>query len=1075
MDSLFGVPTERLTLVLLCAFAAGTLILAFLAARDRTSFRMAVRNIPRRKAQTALIVTGLMLATVLFSAAFTTGDTLTNSLRAQALRNIGRVDVVVKAKQPESGGGVPFGPGAGAAQPPEARETYFDAELADEIRERLADEEDVAGVAPLAKETVPITSRKTDLSEPRVDVLGMDASSMTGFDDLETASGKTLALGDLEENEVYLSAKAAEGLDVGKGDRIEASPVRPTTEPRSRQPPSEPQSKRRPGTAQGRPGGPEGGKPPAGFEGGARPPGPRDNGRPAGSEVEARAAEASSEESPPEFVVAGIYDSGANPASDTSMVMPLENLQKLVGEEGKVNEVLVTHGGPAVEGGEHTDATVDRLGSILSANDLEADPVKKDAIDQADQRGEIFSTLFVLFGQFSVAAGMLLIFLIFVMLAAERKTELGIARAVGMQRSNLVRTFVFEGALYALAASALGSVAGVGVGWVMIRFLGGGFAGGSEDFQIVFATSPQNVVLAFCMGMVLTFAVVLISSWRVSRLNVVRAIRDIPEPDRKGRSLWGVIVAILLPLAGAIAFWQGLLTDTMAFYLGGISLVLIGAALLARVLGTPERLAFSASGLVLLALWLTPARITAPADMARGPEMFFVSGIAIVVAGVWLVIFNADVLLRLVVAAFGRIKGLPPVLKTAVKYPTQSLFRTGMTLAMFMLVVFTLTAMNFIQAAMSAAFGDTQKLSGGYEVQANAGYAAPISDMKAALEDAKGIRKGSITAVGEISNLPAEVKQKDTNRDPKSLYVQGVDEGYSKSVGYGFQTTAGSYGSAREVWEALQTNKDTAVISSNLAPVRNASTFGDTEPPVKLTGFYADDKNLPDDLYLQVKDPQSGRTKELRVIGVLGSSASFAGDVVTSQSTLDALAARTVPPQSYYFGLKKGVDASATAKTLEKDFARNGLQTQVTAEVIRDNDATRRIVFLLLRGFMALGLVVGICALGVIAARSVVERRQQIGMLRALGFQKGQVRLVFLIESSFIALLGIGFGVTLGLGFSGTLIDNIQQNIPSLEYRVPWQALLLVIFVGYAASLLTTFLPARRASRIYPAEALRYD
>src|SRR5215204_4572071 len=783
MDSLFGVPTERLTLVLLCAFAAGTLILAFLAARDRTLFRMAARNIPRRKAQTALIVTGLMLATVLFSAAFTTGDTLTNSLRAQALENIGRVDVAVKAKQPESGGGVPFGPGAGAAQPPEARETYFDAELADEIRERLADEEDVAGVAPLAKETVPITSRKTDLSEPRVDVLGMDASSMTGFDDLETASSKTLALGDLEENEVYLSAKAAEGLDIGKGDKVEASLVRPTTEPRSRQSPSEPQSKRRPGTAQGRPGGPEGGKPPAGFEGGARPPGPRDNGRPAGSEVEARPAEASSEESPPEFVVAGIYDSGANPASDTSMVMPLENLQKLVGEEGKVNEVLVTHGGPAVEGGRYTDATVDRLGFILSANDLEADPVKKDAIDQADQRGEIFSTLFVLFGQFSVAAGMLLIFLIFVMLAAERKTELGIARAVGMQRSNLVRTFVFEGALYALAASALGSVAGVGVGWVMIRFLGGGFAGGSEDFQIVFATSPQNVVLAFCMGMVLTFAVVLISSWRVSRLNVVRAIRDIPEPDKRGRTVLGVIVAVLLPLAGAIAFWQGIETRTTAFYLGGLSLILIGAALLARVLGLPDRIAFTASGLVLLALWLTPARITAPADMARGPEMFFVSGIAIVVAGVWLVIFNADVLLRLVVAAFGRIKGLPPVLKTAVKYPTQSLFRTGMTLAMFMLVVFTLTAMNFIQAAMSAAFGDTQKLSGGYEIQADAGYADPIPDMNAALEGAKGL-KSDIQAVGQVSNLPVEVKQKGTDREPGSIYVQGVDEGYSKSVGY---------------------------------------------------------------------------------------------------------------------------------------------------------------------------------------------------------------------------------------------------------------------------------------------------
>jgi putative ABC transport system permease protein len=567
------------------------------------------------------------------------------------------------------------------------------------------------------------------------------------------------------------------------------------------------------------------------------------------------------------------------------------------------------------------------------------------------------------------------------------------------------------------------------------------------------------------MGMVLTFAVVLVSSWRVSRLNVVRAIRDIPEPDRKGRTVWGVIVAVFLPLVGAVAFWQGLATQTMAFYLGGISLVLIGAALLARVLGLSDRVAFTASGIVLLVLWLTPASITTPAGMARGPEMFFVSGIAIVVAGVWLVVFNADALLWLVVAIFGRIRGLPPVLKTAVKYPTQSLFRTGMTLTMFMLVVFTLTAMNFIQAAMSAAFEDTEKLSGGYEVRANAGYAASITDMNVALKDAKGIESGDVTAVGEVSNLPAEVRQRGTDRDSEPLYVQGVDGGYSKSVGYGFETTVRDYGSDREVWEALQTEEDTAVISSDLAPSRNASGFTDAEPPVELTGFYADDARLPDDVYLRVDDPDSGKARVLRVIGVLSSSASFAGQIVTGQGTLDALAGRTVPPQTYYFGLGSGVNAPAIAQTLEKNFAKSGLQTSVTAQTILDNDATRRIVFVLLRGFMGLGLVVGIAALGVVAARSVVERRQQIGMMRALGFQKEQVRLAFLIESSFIALLGIGVGVALGFGFSGTLIDNIRQNIPGLEYRMPWGALLLVAVVGYVASLLTTYMPARQASR----------
>jgi putative ABC transport system permease protein len=80
-----------------------------------------------------------------------------------------------------------------------------------------------------------------------------------------------------------------------------------------------------------------------------------------------------------------------------------------------------------------------------------------------------------------------------------------------------------------------------------------------------------------------------------------------------------------------------------------------------------------------------------------------------------------------------------------------------------------------------------------------------------------------------------------------------------------------------------------------------------------------------------------------------------------------------------------------------------------------------------------------------------------------------------LIESSFIALLGLGAGVALGLGFSGTLIDNIQEGFPGMEYRVPWSALALVIVLGYAASLLTTYLPARRASKVYPAEALRYE
>src|SRR5919107_3921241 len=423
MDELFGIPTNQLTLALLGVFTAEALILASLAARDRISFRMAARNVPCRKVQSALIITGLMLATVLFSAAFTTGETLTNSLRTQALENIGQVDVVVKAEQPESGSAIAFGPGAGVAQAPDTRERYLDAKLADEVRKRLADEESVVGVAPLAKESVPVTVPKTGLSEPQVDVLGVDASSMKGFDRLTAATGEVLSVANLGNNEIYLSKEAAEGLGVGVGNSVEASLIPPAAEIGSE---ASPERKQRPGAAQRSPERPESGNPPAGFKGGVGPARRADNGRP---KVPPR-----ERNRPPQLDVAGIYESGANPASEISIVMPLEELQELVGEEGRINEILITHHGPAVEGGKYTDTTVDRIDSILSANDLVADPVKKDAIDQADSRGETFSTLFVLFGQFSVAAGMLLIFLIFVMLAAERKHELGIARAVGMQR-----------------------------------------------------------------------------------------------------------------------------------------------------------------------------------------------------------------------------------------------------------------------------------------------------------------------------------------------------------------------------------------------------------------------------------------------------------------------------------------------------------------------------------------------------------------------------------------------------------------------------------------------------------------
>src|ERR671910_3248790 len=195
MEELFGVPTDRLMWVLLAVFGAVTLILGLSALRNRVSFRMAARNLPRRRAQTVLVVLGLMLATMLFSASFTTGDTLTNSLRVESMKNLGQVDVQIQAKGSGTSGPQQFGPTTSE------RAEYFDAGVADDVGDRLSDKDRVSGVAPAAIETVPVTAKGSDLSEPSTDVLGLDQAQMEGFDTLTTSSGKKLDPTDLDENQ----------------------------------------------------------------------------------------------------------------------------------------------------------------------------------------------------------------------------------------------------------------------------------------------------------------------------------------------------------------------------------------------------------------------------------------------------------------------------------------------------------------------------------------------------------------------------------------------------------------------------------------------------------------------------------------------------------------------------------------------------------------------------------------------------------------------------------------------------------------------------------------------------------
>ena len=92
MTDIFGIPAT--TIAGYMAGAVGAIVLALLlfAAVNRILLRMALRNIPRRRAQSVLILFGLMLATLIITASLAVGDTSSYSLQAIEVRQIGGMD-----------------------------------------------------------------------------------------------------------------------------------------------------------------------------------------------------------------------------------------------------------------------------------------------------------------------------------------------------------------------------------------------------------------------------------------------------------------------------------------------------------------------------------------------------------------------------------------------------------------------------------------------------------------------------------------------------------------------------------------------------------------------------------------------------------------------------------------------------------------------------------------------------------------------------------------------------------------------------------------------------------------------
>jgi putative ABC transport system permease protein len=1147
---------DVIMVVLLAIFLPVIAGVAIVGWRNRVMLKLGLRNIPRRKSQTALIISGIMISTLIMAAAFGTGDSITYSIRKNAIDALGTIDeIIVSARADDSDTIGSF--------------NYFPMQRYEQLKVELADMDSIDGLAPGIGEFAPIINTRTQLSEGQMQITGVDPDSLAGFGRFHLTNGQEVRLDTLGPGDALINEEAARELDAVVGDELVTFV--------------------------------------AGSSINFRVQGVVDSGGLAGQGSTLlirmdRAQEMFGREGLINSIAVsnrgGVFE-GAEVSDEVTDALRIlfadravaAKIQTLLNRVEVIDELELLRPTLTTELAENLGLLIQQLGAgavtdvllgaladedvqdeVLNAvnnaglADLERQTstlfaglaefrvldIKKQVLDQANQAGSGVTSIFIIMGLFSIMVGVLLIFLIFVMLAAARRSEMGMARAVGAKRRHLIQMFIFEGTAYSVVSGAVGVLLGLGASSIIVfmvnRIFQSGGSGAPENFTMFAHFELRSAVVAYCLGMVITLATVGISAYRVSRLNIVAAVRGLPPPVQQSvtpyrtrllaplralsrpatlawsgilafakldiprglglllKAVWALITspvgffgavlqALWVPMShgwltavvGVLLTWLGTSSDEAAPLRIGMTLVIIGIGLSIKTLShrtglradIGDRIAYTFMGVVNLAFWVIPfsALRDVFGEIEGGIEMFFISGIAMVAAAVWTVMYNADLLLKLltwVTSPFGKLR---PVLVTAVAYPMAAKFRTGLTLAMFALVIFTLIVMSILTEAFSAAVGDSDRVAGGWDIQATVNSNTPIDDIRLAIDQRPGLDNNDITTIGGYTTFPVETRQVGAKEQRWEFYaIRAADDQFLQETGATLKLIATGYETQEDVWKAVREDSNLVVVDSLVVPSREG--FSDDEIPFELEGlFYEDDTMEPIDI--EVREPRTGQLIQLTVIGVMDRLTDAFGQLgigmIASRTELDEAIPFKIPTTTYRFKAADGVDVDLLSKNLESAFRENGMESDVLADLVDDIASANRAFNYLFTSFMGLGLLVGIASLGVVSLRAVVERRQQIGVLRAIGYRRRMVQLSFLTESSFIVLMGTAIGVALGTIISWNIVKDIQQDVETVRFAIPWVQIGIIIAIAYVFSLATTFMPARQASRIYPAEALRYE
>jgi putative ABC transport system permease protein len=237
---------------------------------------------------------------------------------------------------------------------------------------------------------------------------------------------------------------------------------------------------------------------------------------------------------------------------------------------------------------------------------------------------------------------------------------------------------------------------------------------------------------------------------------------------------------------------------------------------------------------------------------------------------------------------------------------------------------------------------------------------------------------------------------------------------------------------------------------------------------------FADDHSLTAGSDFELLTP-NGTTLDLEVKGIYDAPAfwQMLGAVSIPTQTFDAT--YDDPENLYTFVDTAGGESAETQQALEATIASDfpGVKLDTRAGFSQAQQDSVNPLLYMFYVLLALSVVVSLFGIVNTLVLSVFERTRELGMLRAVGMTRRQVRRMIRYESVITALIGAVLGLVLGIALAALVTAALSDE--GLVFSVPVVSLIVFVIVAVIAGMLAAIFPARRAARLNVLEALQYE